>query len=291
MLAVKRWGGAMPRVRSPRARATSDRVRVSSCVTPGPAKDHHVLQESGKPPPPRRHLLERDQLAAPVAAIGGHQHLALQSLMRPERDLALKPPKITVCGASDPGTRQQGDHQLRNQRHVNGDDVPFLHAELFEHIRESGYFAKQVLISKHPAVARLTLPDDRRLVAVRAVAVPIDAVLRGVQRPAVEPLCKRRLHSSTSSTAWPSQQLRLFPPEPRRGRPWLVPSARTAQAADVCLPREILGRWEDTRLLQHAGNRAATLVRSHDRRSPSIMKLDGMAQPASRSKSPEARLE
>ena len=44
-------------------------------------------------------LLERHDLAAPIAAVGGDEHRACASLMRSRSDSALKPPKTTLCTA------------------------------------------------------------------------------------------------------------------------------------------------------------------------------------------------
>ena len=45
------------------------------------------------------HLLERHDLAAAVAAVGGDEHAACESLMRSRSDSALKPPKTTLWTA------------------------------------------------------------------------------------------------------------------------------------------------------------------------------------------------
>ena len=86
--------------------------------------------------------------------------------MRPRELSALKPPKITVCGAPIRAQAKQRNHQLGNQRHVDSDDVTLLHTQILEHVCELRYFPQQVLVPQHPALARLALPDDRRLVAV-----------------------------------------------------------------------------------------------------------------------------
>src|SRR5208337_2984300 len=60
------------------------------------------------------------------------------------------------------------------------------------YLGEPGHLALQVLVAQDAAVARLALPDDRRLVLARAGAVAIHAVVRGVELATHEPPGERQ---------------------------------------------------------------------------------------------------
>ena len=182
--------------------------------------------------------------------------------------------------------RQERDHQLGDHRHVDRNDIPFSHSEAFEHVGELRDFPQQVLIAQDPALAILTFPDQRRLVLGGTGAVAVDAVKRRIQLPANEPLCKRELPvQHLVPRLVPGQQPRLLAPEPFGIILGAVPEqVILGHAADVSLAGEIDRRRERSCFLEHAGDRAAAVVRGHGRRtpgSPLLMKLDVMALAAS----------
>ena len=61
-----------------------------------PLHDDHVLDRRRVAQRLVGHLLERHDLAAAIAAVGGHEQDALESLMRSRSDSELKPPKTTL---------------------------------------------------------------------------------------------------------------------------------------------------------------------------------------------------
>src|SRR6187200_625607 len=73
------------------------------------------------------------------------------------------------------------------------DPIAALHAERLEHVGEAADLAIQVEVGQRAAVARLTFPDERRLVLARSAGMAIDAVDARVQLAADEPLGMRRL--------------------------------------------------------------------------------------------------
>ncbi len=96
-----------------------------------------------------------------------------------------------VHGA-DASAREHRNRQLGNQREVDRDAVAALHAERLHHVGELTDLTIQVEVGQRPAIARLTFPDDRRLVAPRSPDVTIDAVDARVEGAADEPFRMRR---------------------------------------------------------------------------------------------------
>ena len=137
-------------------------------VRAGPPVDDHVLERGTQGRGGIGVLLERDQLAAAIAAVGGDQDLGLAVLNAARERLGAETAEDHRVRRADAGTGQKRDHQLGDQRHVDRDDVPFLHSQALEHVGELRDLAQQVLIAQDPAIAGLALPDDGRLVLGRA---------------------------------------------------------------------------------------------------------------------------
>ena len=95
---------------------------------------------------------------------------------------------------ADPGAGQHRDDGLGDHRHVDRDPVALLDAELGQRV---GGLADLVLELGVGEVAGVVLgladPVDRDLVAVAGLDVPVDAVVRRVERAADEPLGERRV--------------------------------------------------------------------------------------------------
>src|SRR5690606_40167861 len=70
--------------------------------------------------------------------------------------------------------------------------VALPNAQVPENVGELPDLAVQVPVRHDPHVARLTLPDQSRLVPPRPRQVPIETVVRDVQLSADEPLRERR---------------------------------------------------------------------------------------------------
>jgi hypothetical protein len=93
----------------------------------------------------------------------------------------------------DARAREHRDRQLRDHRQVEGDPISLSDAETFQDVREPADFAMELAVGEHALVAGLPLPDDRRLVAPRAVQVTVETVDRDVELPPDEPLRFGRL--------------------------------------------------------------------------------------------------
>ena len=138
-------------------------------------------------------LLQRNNRAAPITAIRGDDG-DLRRNRRSDRECCprLKPPKIDGVHRADARAGQHRDRGFGNHRHVNDDAVAFLDSVALQHVREPANLAMQLLISQGAFVARFTFPNDRRLVAVRAGEMAVEAILRDVEFPADKPLRERR---------------------------------------------------------------------------------------------------
>ena len=94
---------------------------------------------------------------------------------------------------ADAGTGQHGNRQFRNQRQIQCDAIAAFDAETFQDVGKLAHLPVEIEVREGSPVARLALPDDRRLIAPEAADMPIDAVDARVQRAADEPLRVRRL--------------------------------------------------------------------------------------------------
>ena len=137
--------------------------------------------------------LQRDDAAAPPAAIGGNHHLGLRVLDAIPQGLGAEPAEHDAVGRADAGAGQHGDGQLRHHGHVQRDPVALIHAQALQPVGELADLAVQVAVGVHLPVSRLALPDDGRLVLARPVQVPVDAVVGCVELAAHEPLGERRV--------------------------------------------------------------------------------------------------
>ena len=124
-----------PATRWSRVRATNGHALATSSRAIPSAVDNHVLKRGTEGRGVVGILFERDQLTSTITPVSGDQNLGFTILDPADSAPALKPPKITVCGAN-PGAGQQCNHQFGNQRHVHGHDVAAAHTQAFEHIGE-----------------------------------------------------------------------------------------------------------------------------------------------------------
>ena len=183
MLAVERLRRAVGATRSCISschQMVAARLHVRSCRVAERADDDARARPSGDL---RQRLvdvfLERDDLAAAIAAVGGDEHLGLASLMRsataPRRE---KPPKTTVCVAPMRAQASIAIDRLGDHRHVDRDEVALGDAQPLQDVGELRRPRVELLIGERRGVAGLALPDDGGLVPPRAGAVAVDAVVR-----------------------------------------------------------------------------------------------------------------
>src|SRR5262249_40689838 len=113
-----------------------------------------------------------------------------------------------------------------------------------------------VLVAEHPAVARLALPDDGRLVFPAVAQVPVDAVIAGIELAAGEPLGVWLVPDQhLVPVPEPAQLFGLLPPEGFGVVAGLLPELFVlGQAANVRLGGKVRGRRKAPAFLEDAGN-------------------------------------
>jgi hypothetical protein len=80
----------------------------------------------------------------------------------------------------DFGAGQHGDHQFRDAAHVDGDPIPFAHAQGAEHAGEFAYLVIKLLIGVGARVPFLSLKNKSRLVARIGARVAVQGVVDNV---------------------------------------------------------------------------------------------------------------
>ncbi len=196
-------------------------------------------------------LLQRHDLAAPPAAVGRDDQLRLGVVVALGHGVGGEAGEDDrVCGP-DARTSQHGDGGLGNERHVDGDAVAGLDAELLEGVGELADFAVQVLVAQHARIARLAFEDDRRLVAPPRGDVPIEAVEADVELAADEPLGERLVPlQHLGPFLGPGQRPCLLGPEAG-----LLPKRFVlGQVLEVGLGGKLRRRGEAAGFLQDAGD-------------------------------------
>ena len=138
-------------------------------------------------------VLEADLLAPPVAAVGGDQDLRPAVVDAARQGLGREAPEDDRVGRADAGAGEHRDRQLRDHRHVDGDAVALLDAELLEGVGGLADLAQEVGVGQRPGVARLADPVVGDLVAEAGLDVPVEAVVGDVELAADEPLRERQV--------------------------------------------------------------------------------------------------
>src|SRR5262249_26207177 len=198
--------------------------------------------------------LERNDRAAPPAAVGGHHHAGLRVVHTIAQGLRREAAEDQAVSGADAGAGEHDDRRFGDHREIDPHAVTLANAEPAQHVREPTHLAMQALVGEHPRLTlRLADPDQCRLVAAWAAQMAIEAVVGHVQRAADEPLRERRLpveHALPWSA--PAQPVRMLRPESlgivERTAVQRVVRRTTAHAGRI---RES-ARWvEDAVLAQH----------------------------------------
>ena len=134
------------------------------------------------------HALERNDLSPAIAAVGGDDHSGLRVVDAVAYRLRREPAEDDRVDRADPGAREHRDDRLGQHRQIDRHPIALLHAESLERVGAATHLAREVPVGEHPAIARLSLPDERGLVAVGPGEMTIEAVGRRVERAADEPL-------------------------------------------------------------------------------------------------------
>ncbi len=139
------------------------------------------------------HLLERNDSAAPVAAVGGDEQLCLRVVDPIAQRLGREAAEHDRVHRADAGAREHRDGELGDERHVERHAIALADAERLQHVRELADLPVEIEVGQRPAIAGLAFPDERRLVAAPGADVAIQAVGADVQLAADEPLRMRRI--------------------------------------------------------------------------------------------------
>ena len=160
------------------------------------AADHdHGLHAVGAGPDQGgvRGLLEVDDLAVAIKAVGGDEQLGLGVVdALPER-LGREPGEDHRVDGPDLGRGEHGDDGLGQLRHVDDHAVALAHAQRTQGVGEPVHLAVEFEIGVLALVAGLAFPDQGQLVLVGGLDVAVKGVVDHVAARAGEPAVKGRV--------------------------------------------------------------------------------------------------
>ncbi|GAB3775843.1 hypothetical protein GCM10028867_13910 [Nocardioides pacificus] len=160
--------------------------------------------------------LEGGGVAAPVAAVGGDDHLGLAVDQAGGERVGGEAAEDDRVGRADPGAGEHRDDRLGDHRQIDRDPVAGLDAQRGQRVGRAGDLALQVGIGERAGVVGgLADPVQRDAVAVAGLDVAVHAVVRRVEAPADEPLRERRVVPVEDPVPLPvpAEPLRLLCPE------------------------------------------------------------------------------
>ena len=159
-------------------------------------------------------VLQRHDPAAPVAAVGGDQHLGLGVVDPVAERLSGKAGEDHAVGRPDPGAGEHRDRKLRDHRQVDRHPVALLDPEAAQNVGEAADLPVEVGVGQGLFVPRLAFPEDRRTIPAPPRQVPVQAVDARVQLSADEPAGEGRLPvEDLVPPAGPVKPLRLGSPK------------------------------------------------------------------------------
>ncbi len=138
-----------------------------------------------------RNVIER--VAAAVVAVARDQILAVGRVHPRRERVRGEAREDDAVWRADPGASEHRDRQLGNHRHVEGDDVIFLDAEVSKRRRERLDLVQQVAVGVGARLAQFALPLDRRPILRALLDVAVETVVRSVELPTRKPLVERRI--------------------------------------------------------------------------------------------------
>jgi hypothetical protein len=110
--------------------------------------------------------LQREDLAAPVAAVGGDEHLGLGVVDAVGEALGAEPAEHHAVRGADAGAGQHGHRGLGDHRQVDVDAVALADTEVLQRVGELLHLGEQLGVGDGAGVAGLALPVERDLVAL-----------------------------------------------------------------------------------------------------------------------------
>ena len=132
--------------------------------------------------------LQREDLAAPVPAVCRDQQLGLGVVDPVGERLRREAPEDHAVRRPDAGARQHRHRRFGDHRQVDVDPVALDHAKSLEGVGEALHLGVQFGVGDRAGVARLALPVDGDPIAVAGSDVAVEAVRRGIELAADEPL-------------------------------------------------------------------------------------------------------
>ena len=199
--------------------------------------------------------LDRGCLPLSAGTVGGDQRLRGRHLEPLPHRGRRKPAEDHVVRCTDPGAGQHRHDDLGDHREVNPDHVPLLNAAGLQPVRESLYVGEQLRIGQVAPLTLLAVPVEGHPVAMAGLNVPVEAVVRHVERPVGEPPVERRVcRRAPQRTGYPSPAA-AGPGRPTRlaGRPQLAVHGGVGDLG----PRCELGRRREVRCLEQLFNRSS----------------------------------
>ncbi len=115
-----------------------------------------------------------------------------ESRIRDRQGVGGEPAEHDRVDQAEPGAGQHGDRQLRDHPHVDGDPIALAQTEALEPVGEPAHLGGEVGVGDGASVAGLTHPVVGNLVAMLG-EMPIEAVVRQVELPVLEPLEEGRV--------------------------------------------------------------------------------------------------
>ena len=185
-----------------RSRRVGEQVRMLRLDVEGgelPRLPPHELRPLGRAPVPLDHLhvesrsglvdcvAHRHPAAAPKRAVGADDDLGLRRLEPLSHRRRGESRENGHLHGADVRAGVRGDRDLRAHRHVDGDAVAGLNAELDERLRHPNGLVRELAVRARASLAVLA-QEDRTDVVRPARRPPVHAVRRDVQAPADEPL-------------------------------------------------------------------------------------------------------
>ena len=180
------------------------------------AKHDHLLDRFGALARLVRVLLERHDVPAPEAAVRRQDGLGAAVVDAVPQRIRAEAGEDHAVRSADARAGEHGDGRFRRLGHVDDDAVALPDADAPHRVGELAHLAVKLLVGEDARIARLTLPDDGRLVLAPGGEVAIQAVVGDVRLPAHEPFGVRLgpFHDLPPLLE-PVEVVRHFRPEPR----------------------------------------------------------------------------
>src|SRR5262249_62406749 len=122
-------------------------------------------------------VLQGAAAPAPPAAARRYTELGFRVVDAVTQGLRAETAKGDRVRRADTRAGEQANRQFGDHRHVEGDDIALLDAQVQQRGGEGIDLTVEIAIGENARVTWLTLPDDRGLVAPPGLRVPIHAVI------------------------------------------------------------------------------------------------------------------